>query len=62
MTLERLLTRKQVESIVSLSRSSIYGMIANNSFPKPIRIGRRAVRFLQSDIEAWLQAKMEGQK
>lgn len=55
--MENLLTRKDVEAIVRLSRSSIYGMISAGSFPKPIRVGRRAVRFMQSDIETWLAAR-----
>lgn len=56
--MDRLLTRRDVEAVVRLSRSSIYSMIANGSFPRPIRVGKKAVRFLQSDIEAWLQSKI----
>lgn len=55
--MEKLLTRREVEKMVSLSRSSIYSMMAKGVFPRPIRIGQRAIRFLQSDIYAWLDSK-----
>ncbi len=57
--MDRLLTRRDVESVVGLSRSSIYAMIASGAFPAPIRIGKRAVRFSQSDIESWVNGKRE---
>lgn len=52
--MDRLLTRRDVEALVRLSKSSIYAMIANGTFPKPIRVGRRAVRFSTLEIEGWL--------
>ena len=37
-----------------LSRSAIYQRIAQETFPKPIPIGRRAVGWLEADIEKWV--------
>lgn len=37
-----------------LSRSSIYALIKLEQFPKPISIGKRAVAWLDSDIEKWI--------
>lgn len=36
------------------SRSSIYKAINDGKFPKPYKIGDRAVAFLNSDIDAWI--------
>lgn len=52
--MDKLLTRRDVEQIVRLSRSSIYQMIAAGSFRKPLRVGRRAVRFRQSAVIQWI--------
>ena len=52
--------RPQVEQLIGLSRSTIYKAISEGSFPPPIRLGKRAVGWLQSDIEDWLQAKNQG--
>jgi prophage regulatory protein len=49
----------EVRARVGLSKSSIYAFIAADQFPKPIRIGARAVAWRLSDIEAWLASKSE---
>ena len=48
------LRRPAVEAVTGLSRSSIYSMMDDGSFPRPIRVGKRAVAWPQSTIEAWL--------
>lgn len=42
-----------------LSRSSIYLRISEGQFPAPIPLGPRAVGWLDSDIEAWLAARVQ---
>lgn len=56
----KMLKRTDVEVMIGLSRSTIYAGIAEGTFPKPIRVGRRAVRFLQSDIEQWIKDRSNG--
>jgi len=51
---ERHLRRPAVEAATGLSRSSIYAMMDADEFPRPIRIGRRAVAWPESTILAWL--------
>lgn len=55
----KLLRRKQVEQLTGLSRSSIYAMIADGTFPKQHRIGRRAVAWLKSDIDDWIEQRVK---
>lgn len=52
--IERHLRRPDVQAMTGLSRSSIYAMMDTYEFPRPIRIGKRAVAWPQSAIEAWL--------
>lgn len=53
----RLLRRREVEARTGLSRTSIYRNMRNGSFPAPIRVGPRAVRWLEQEIEAWLAGR-----
>lgn len=53
-----LIRRKTVEKLTGLSRSSIYAMMSEDTFPKQIRIGRRAVAWRQEDIENWINEKI----
>jgi prophage regulatory protein len=56
----RILRRKQVEVKTGLSRSTIYARVANNTFPRPIKLGTsRAVGWLESEIESWLYTRIE---
>ena len=57
MMTDRFLRRPEVEADVGLSRSSIYRMIEAEEFPRPIRIGKRAVAWRAPDIEQWKTAR-----
>ena len=53
----RLLRREEVEAIVDLKRSTLYRLMRSNQFPEPIRVGARAVRWPESEIEAWIATR-----
>ena len=55
----RMLRLPEVMSVVGLRRACIYKMQREGIFPKRIRIGVRAVGWLDSEIHAWL-AKRAG--
>ena len=44
----------QVTKAIGLARSTIYKRVAAGTFPKPIRLGPRAVGWLVSEIEQWI--------
>ena len=46
----RLLTLRDVTAATALSRSAVYALMAESRFPKPIRIGSRAVRWVESEV------------
>ena len=47
-----------VRERVPYSRSTIYQLVAQGKFPKPISLGGRAVAWLESDIDAWIEARI----
>jgi prophage regulatory protein len=53
-----ILRRREVEARTGLSRSTIYLRCSQNSFPSPIRLGGRAVGWLESEIDTWLRVQV----
>ena len=53
----RILRRPEVETATGLSRSTIYAMIAAGAFPRPIRLGKRAVGWPESAIAEWIESR-----
>jgi prophage regulatory protein len=51
---DKVLRLKAVQQQTGKSRSAIYHDIKSGLFPRQIRIGRRAVGWLESEISAWL--------
>lgn len=45
-----------------LSRSTIYLRVSQGSFPKPVSLGERAVGWLESEIQTWLQCRIEASR
>jgi prophage regulatory protein len=54
----RLLKRRQVEAKVGLERSSIYDRLARGEFPKPVNLGPKSVRWIESDVDKWIAARI----
>ena len=53
-----ILRRREVEARTGLRRSTLYLRIADGKFPTPINLGGRAVGWLESEIEQWLQQQI----
>lgn len=54
---EILLRIRQVRDACALSRTELYRRIKIGEFPKPVAIGRRAVAWRDSDVQAWIAAR-----
>ena len=55
---KRILRRKEVERLVGKRCSTIYSDIADGKFPRPIRIGNKAVGWLEDEIIEWQNARI----
>jgi prophage regulatory protein len=42
-----------------ISKSTIWLWVKEGSFPKPIRLGKKSVAWLASDIENWIQERVD---
>ena len=54
-----ILRRNQVEERTGLKRSTLYEQIKKGDFPSPIKIGIRAVGWIDSEIQAWLESRVK---
>lgn len=59
---KRMLKLAEVKHKVPLSRTQIYVQISQGRFPRPINIGMRAVAWLESDIDAWIEERAAASK
>lgn len=59
---ERFLRLCDVKLLTGLSRSTIYLYIQTGRFPRPVNIGMRSVAWLQSEIDAWMTARIAGSR
>lgn len=55
---ERILRRKEVETVTGLGRSVIYELMAENEFPKKVPLHGRAVGWVESEVQAWISKRI----
>jgi prophage regulatory protein len=51
-----------VKARTGLSRSTIYLRVSEGTFPRPVSLGRRAVGWLEAEIQEWLQRRVEASR
>ena len=61
MMIKKIYRLPDVMNMTGLSRSSIYLRVSTNDFPKPVKIGRRAIGWPEDSIIAWQAKMMEAQ-
>ena len=55
---KRFLRMTSVVERVGLSKSHIYRLIRQGSFPKPVPLGQQSIAFLESEIDAWMHERI----
>ena len=47
----------RVQALTGLSRSTIWRMVKDGSFPRPVRLGMRSIGWRESDVMHWLETR-----
>ena len=55
----RLIHIKDVMDRTGLARSTVYKYINLGQFPQPIKLGTRAVAWVEREVEAWICESIE---
>lgn len=58
MGISRLIRRHEVENRTGKSRAGIYESMDAGTFPRPVKIGPRAVAWVESEINDWLRQRI----
>jgi len=58
----RVLRLKEVCNVTGLGRSFIYQLQAEQQFPRSIKIGVRAVGWLESEVRAWVESRIRSSR
>jgi len=53
-----LISRKEVERLTTLCRSSIYALMQSGRFPRPVRIADQRVAWVKQEITEWLNDRI----
>ena len=54
---DEILRLDDVIALTKLSKTSIYGAIRSEGFPKPLRLTKRARGWRASEVAAWLESR-----
>ena len=55
----KILKVKQVAEEINVSVPQVYKLVNLGRFPKPIKLGERGSGWLTSEIDAWLQSRVD---
>lgn len=58
--MDRILRQRELLALIGLSRVTIWRLERAGLFPQRRRIGRNAIGWLKSDIDAWLTTRPRG--
>ena len=56
---ERVLSLREVEALIGLRKTAIYGAIKTDSFPPPLKLTARKSGWLVSEVHAWIDRKRQ---
>lgn len=55
---DRLIRLEEVETLVSMKKSTIYNLMRAGKFVKPIRLSSRCTAWSHAAVQAWIQARI----
>lgn len=55
---ERLIRLPQVQKMVGLGKTAIYGKIKDSAFPRQVKLGRIS-GWVESEIQDWIRQQMQ---
>ncbi|MFU1607307.1 helix-turn-helix transcriptional regulator [Sulfitobacter pontiacus] len=55
----RFLRMPEVEAKVGLKKRTIQYMVKEGAFPEPVQLNERSIGFVESEVNAWMLARME---
>jgi prophage regulatory protein len=60
--MKRFLSTAQVLDKTALGRTTLFTRIREGTFPKPIKLGHCTNVYLESEVDAWMDAQLAGRQ
>jgi prophage regulatory protein len=57
--MEKLIRMQNVTDATGFTRGWIYVLIRKGEFPTPVKVGKRAIRFRQSEVADWIASRRQ---
>jgi predicted DNA-binding transcriptional regulator AlpA len=54
---QQLLSMRQVTALTTYSRASIYRLVADGRFPRPLKLGQTKIAFREVEVVDWLNSR-----
>ena len=55
----KILRNPEVRDRTGLSRSTVYRLIEEGSFPRQVKLGARSAGWIESEVDAWLERRIQ---
>lgn len=59
---QRLIRLRTVREKTGLSKSSLYALAQQGSFPRPVKLGERSSGWLESEVDSWIAARVKARQ
>jgi prophage regulatory protein len=54
----RFIRLPEVKKMTGLGKTTLYGMVKDGEFPAPVKIGGRAVAWVESEVDQWAVGRL----
>lgn len=59
---QTLISTKEVLRRVQRSKAWLYKQLSKNTFPRPVKIGTRAISFIESEVDHWIKEQISASR
>lgn len=53
---------RRVREETSLSKSTIYRLVGEGAFPRPVKIGEAATAWIEDEVRQWMAARIQASR
>lgn len=55
---QRLIRLRTVREKTGLSKSTIYALVQQDRFPRPVKLGTRSSGWIEAEVDSWIAGKV----
>ncbi|EHN7887064.1 AlpA family phage regulatory protein [Salmonella enterica] len=59
---QTLISAREVLKRVQRSKAWLYKQLSKNAFPRPVKIGTRAISFIESEVDHWIKEQISASR